>query len=701
MTKRESEFSTNTFTSCKSSIANSTNTTKPTIVMPQITRKAAIETRLVSLNTHNNDNNNCKPLTINKHQLQEQHQQQRPHNRKIKRKRKIPEISWLIVAICLNCYVIFSVTANQQHTTTTTTSTTTTNTNSNINNSASTTTTTSTTTNLKKQNFIKTDNYGIAALAINSHNNQRRIRAAAASAHSVDDHHLDIDDVDEMMAHHINHHTDLVDTDDMYLHNMDNIGYHHTGSLLPHELPEHDHIAHHLDLPKFGEPLQNVTVPVGREAVLQCVVDNLQTYKIAWLRVDTQTILTIQNHVITKNHRMSITHAEKRAWILRIRDVKESDKGWYMCQINTDPMKSQVGYLDVVVPPDILDYPTSTDMVVREGSNVTLKCAATGSPTPTITWRREGGEPIPIPNGTEAISYNGSFLTIAKVNRLNMGAYLCIASNGIPPTVSKRVMLIIHFPPMIWIQNQLVGAAIGQNITLECQSEAFPKSINYWMKNDTIIVPGERFVPETYENGYKITMRLTINDVDAQDFGSYRCVAKNSLGDTDGAIKFYQIPQTTTVTTLAPTAATNTVPMLVTKYHKEQRYNFQQNNNNYNHKLQRTKSKMDLPQQQQQTTLNNVYIGATSTLWNTQQQDRYSGVREHYSHQGPDHPNYRGNVDPKSTMQHDANSLSLENNEVYGAGNIPTASVLQMSILSFGTIYLLKQLITYLNSHNV
>lgn len=53
------------------------------------------------------------------------------------------------------------------------------------------------------------------------------------------------------------------------------------------------------------------------------------------------------------------------------------------------------------VPPDILDYPTSTDMVIREGSNVTLKCAATGSPTPTITWRREGGELIPLPNGAE------------------------------------------------------------------------------------------------------------------------------------------------------------------------------------------------------------------------------------------------------------------------------------------------------------
>lgn len=49
-------------------------------------------------------------------------------------------------------------------------------------------------------------------------------------------------------------------------------------------------------------------------------------------------------------------------------------------------------------------------------------------------------------------------------------------------------------PPMLMIQNQLVGAPIGQNITLECISEAFPKSINYWMRssrNDSIIVSGK------------------------------------------------------------------------------------------------------------------------------------------------------------------------------------------------------------------
>lgn len=110
--------------------------------------------------------------------------------------------------------------------------------------------------------------------------------------------------------------------------------------------------------------------------------------------MDTQTILTIQNHVITKNHRIGISHTEKRIWQLRIRDVRRSDKGWYMCQINTDPMKSQLGYLDVVIPPDILDFPTSQDMIVKEGDNISLTCAAIGQPEPIVTWKREHGTPL-------------------------------------------------------------------------------------------------------------------------------------------------------------------------------------------------------------------------------------------------------------------------------------------------------------------
>lgn len=34
-------------------------------------------------------------------------------------------------------------------------------------------------------------------------------------------------------------------------------------------------------------------------------------------------------------------------------------------------------------------------------------------------------------------------------------------------------------------------------------------------------------------------MKLTIVAVDHGDFGAYKCVAKNSLGETDGSIKLY------------------------------------------------------------------------------------------------------------------------------------------------------------------
>lgn len=44
------------------------------------------------------------------------------------------------------------------------------------------------------------------------------------------------------------------------------------------------------------------------------------------------------------------------------------------------------------VPPVIIDNMTSTDMVVREGTNVTMVCRATGYPEPYVMWRREDGQ---------------------------------------------------------------------------------------------------------------------------------------------------------------------------------------------------------------------------------------------------------------------------------------------------------------------
>ncbi|CAB3237993.1 unnamed protein product [Arctia plantaginis] len=298
------------------------------------------------------------------------------------------------------------------------------------------------------------------------------------------------------------------------------------------------------DEPGFSAPIANVTAPLGREAILACTVHNLSTYKVAWLRVDTQTILTIHTHVISRSRRVGVTHSDHRTWFLHIRELRETDRGWYMCQINTDPMKSQLGYLDIVVPPDILDRGTSTDQTVREGAPISLTCAATGSPQPQITWRREhpkGTKAITIADGIQVTSYEGPVLNISRVTRQHAGAYLCIASNGVPPTPSKRIMLTVQFPPVITIRNQLVGAALGSELVLECETEAYPKPVSYWSRDNGDIVPvGGSLEPQKIDGSYRSMLRLAIRRVASSDYGTYKCVSKNSLGDTEGTIKLYR-----------------------------------------------------------------------------------------------------------------------------------------------------------------
>ncbi|GFY52339.1 ig-like domain-containing protein [Trichonephila inaurata madagascariensis] len=115
---------------------------------------------------------------------------------------------------------------------------------------------------------------------------------------------------------------------------------------------------------------------------------------VAWLRHETQSLLTIQKHLVQKNSHLSVKNPDYRHWNLHIHDVQESDRGGYMCQVNTVPMKSLVGFLDVVVPPSFLDSETSSEVLAREGTNITLSCRVRGHPTPTITWRREDGQTL-------------------------------------------------------------------------------------------------------------------------------------------------------------------------------------------------------------------------------------------------------------------------------------------------------------------
>jgi len=69
------------------------------------------------------------------------------------------------------------------------------------------------------------------------------------------------------------------------------------------------------------------------------------------MHFEQSAILTVHNHVITRNPRISVTHDKHdkhRTWFLHINNVQEEDMGRYMCQINTVTAKTQYGFVKVV-----------------------------------------------------------------------------------------------------------------------------------------------------------------------------------------------------------------------------------------------------------------------------------------------------------------------------------------------------------------
>ncbi|CAK1581242.1 unnamed protein product [Parnassius mnemosyne] len=299
--------------------------------------------------------------------------------------------------------------------------------------------------------------------------------------------------------------------------------------------------------PEFERPIGNHTFFLGREAVIGCAVTNLGKHKVGWLRAEDQTVLTMHDRAVL-GPRYTVNLDAPQTWQLRIRPLRAEDRGCYMCQINTQPtMIWQIGCIDVFVPPDIISDDTSSDVSVQELENATLTCKATGHPPPKITWRREDHEPILLKKlqsreFEKVESYVGSSLPLLRVDRRQMGTFLCIASNDVPPAVSKRITLLVNFAPTVKVPNQLLGAPLGTDVKLKCYVEAYPNTINYWIKNrGEMLLDGPKYTIREEKSSYKVSMWLTINQFSKNDIGTYNCISTNSLGKSEGTLRLYEI----------------------------------------------------------------------------------------------------------------------------------------------------------------
>uniref|UniRef100_A0A6I8NIY5 Neuronal growth regulator 1 n=1 Tax=Ornithorhynchus anatinus TaxID=9258 RepID=A0A6I8NIY5_ORNAN len=86
------------------------------------------------------------------------------------------------------------------------------------------------------------------------------------------------------------------------------------------------------------------------------------------------------------------------------------------------------------IPPKIYDI--STDMIVNEGTNVTLTCLATGKPEPSISWRHISPSAKPFESG--------QYLDIYGITRDQAGVYECGAENDVSFPDVKKVQITVN-----------------------------------------------------------------------------------------------------------------------------------------------------------------------------------------------------------------------------------------------------------------
>ena len=82
-------------------------------------------------------------------------------------------------------------------------------------------------------------------------------------------------------------------------------------------------------------------------------------------------------------------------------------------------------------------------------------------------------------------------ISLTSVTRRDSGAYLCIASNGVPPAVSRRMMLEVMVAPVVSLEEEMVTARVGASVRLGCSVEANPDPILSWANNNRAITKGE------------------------------------------------------------------------------------------------------------------------------------------------------------------------------------------------------------------
>uniref|UniRef100_A0A665U641 receptor protein-tyrosine kinase n=1 Tax=Echeneis naucrates TaxID=173247 RepID=A0A665U641_ECHNA len=126
-------------------------------------------------------------------------------------------------------------------------------------------------------------------------------------------------------------------------------------------------------------------------------------------------------------------------------------------------------------------------------------------------------------NSRYIIREQGQMLIIPHVKETDNGEYCCLATNGIGEPAKSCGALQLKMKPQIKRHPTNVTLLVESKAVLPCVTLGNPKPDVTWLKDDELIKVSDRITILDYG-------ALKIHNIQREDAGQYRCVARNSFG---------------------------------------------------------------------------------------------------------------------------------------------------------------------------
>lgn len=232
----------------------------------------------------------------------------------------------------------------------------------------------------------------------------------------------------------------------------------------------------------------------------------------------------LSNPTVYENVTLATSGSSRATSVLVIPNVTHADSGKYQCVVsnNFGTTYSSKAKVNIVTFPKFIQTPKN--VTVKTGETVTLNCAATGEPTPEISWKKDGGNDFPAARERRMnVMPTDHLFFIVNAKTTDMGIYSCAAKNPAGTIIANATLTVLQEPSFVRVmENKEVTS--GDSVVLQCMISGSPKPVIKWLKDGTPITHTERHFLTAEDQ------LLVIIGAEASDAGRYECEITNDLG---------------------------------------------------------------------------------------------------------------------------------------------------------------------------